>query len=227
MLRRYPPLFRFLSKLFYELLPAAVASAVGGMLFNHYARPAVATPATAIQTPASTEMMQMVRQDHAFVLDTMKKYAEAQQQAEHTAEQEARIRTAERAAMLAAREAKAAETRALAIAHRAAQSSGKRLAARQPVQSSDNAAATARPGPPASAAPQTQPAVEPAAAMPASATSTVAGGENPIMAKLRNVTATVERFPLWVRSVAGWFNDDAPPRPPLELPARNFLKAEM
>jgi hypothetical protein len=84
-----------------------------------------------------------------------------------------------------------------------------------------------RPGPPASAAPQAQPAVEPAAATPASAAPTVPDDENPIMAKLRNVTATVERFPLWARSAAGWFNDDAPPRPPLELPARNFLKAEM
>ena len=45
MLTKFPSFFRFCSKLLYELLPAAIASVVGGLLFSHFAKTPVATPA--------------------------------------------------------------------------------------------------------------------------------------------------------------------------------------
>ena len=41
MLRKFPFLSRFFSKLLYGLLSAAIASVVGAMLFSNYARPSV------------------------------------------------------------------------------------------------------------------------------------------------------------------------------------------
>jgi hypothetical protein len=69
MLQQFPSLSRFYSKLFYELLPAAIASAVGGMIFNHYAKMPVAVPQAAVAAPASAEMIQMARDEHALFVN--------------------------------------------------------------------------------------------------------------------------------------------------------------
>jgi hypothetical protein len=51
--------------------------------------------------------------------------------------------------------------------------------------------------------------------------------ENVVVSKLRSATSTVQRIPQWAaRSVAGWFEAEAPPRPPAPVPVQNF-KAEM
>ena len=57
MPQKLPFLYRFLSKLLCELLPAAIASAVGGMLFNHYAYAPVVTPAAAIDTASDENIV--------------------------------------------------------------------------------------------------------------------------------------------------------------------------
>jgi hypothetical protein len=47
--------------------------------------------------------------------------------------------------------------------------------------------------------------------------------DNTVMGKLRSATATVQQIPQRAaRSVAGWFSESAPPRPPAEVPARDF-----
>ena len=66
-----PLAVRFLGKLVLEVLPAALASVIGAFLFAHYqfdrsAAVAAAAP-TAAATPASVEMMQLVRDEHAMV----------------------------------------------------------------------------------------------------------------------------------------------------------------
>lgn len=111
MLRKFPSLSKFYSKLFYELLPAAIASAVGGMVFNHYAKASVAAPPVAVVSPASAELLQMVRDEHALLVDYLRKNAETRQQAELAVEQDAkRVSAAEQTA----REARTVEVRALA-----------------------------------------------------------------------------------------------------------------
>jgi hypothetical protein len=219
MLRRCPSLSRFYSKLFYELLPAATASAVGGMVFNHYTKAPVAPPAAAIVSPASAELLQMVRDEHAVFVDYLKKNAETRQQAELAAEQDAkRISAAEQAA----REARAAETRALALAAHAAEKPDRKLAAKQPALHPDRAIPS-EPLQLHAMAAITAP-LQPAAALTAPPTH---GDDGFIMAKLRGATATVESIPSWVRSATDWFVGGAPPRPPAELSPRNFFKASM
>jgi hypothetical protein len=48
-------------------------------------------------------------------------------------------------------------------------------------------------------------------------TSTAHGEESPIRNKLRLVTATMERVPLWVHSVTEWFSGNVPSHRVLQL----------
>jgi len=221
MLRKFPSLSRFYSKLFYELIPAAIASAVGGMVFNHYTtRAPVAAPPVAIVSPASVEMLQLVRDEHAVFVDYLKKNAETHQQAELAAEQDAkRISASEQAV----REARAAEARALTLAAHATEKPEKKVATKQPAPHPDRAV----PSEPlqlhamAVVTAPVQPAAAPLPAPPA------LSDEGYIMGKVHSTVATVESIPSWVRSATDWFSGGAPPRPPGELSPRNFLKASM
>jgi hypothetical protein len=64
-----PRLVRFLGKLVLEVLPAALASIIGGLLFAHYqfSRPAIAPEVAAGASPASPEMVRLVRDEHALL----------------------------------------------------------------------------------------------------------------------------------------------------------------
>ncbi len=72
--RHTAPLFgRFFAKLA-DVLPTAVASLIGGFLFTQYQsgyRPAP-QPAAEQAAPASAEMLQLVRDEHAMILDYIK-----------------------------------------------------------------------------------------------------------------------------------------------------------
>jgi hypothetical protein len=229
MLRQVPFLPRFFSKLIYELLPAAIVSGVGGMLFNHYVGPLgpyagrpVAMPAAAIETSVSTEMIQMVRDEHGLIVDYLKKYTEARQQADRAAEQEARrIKAAERAAMLAGREARVAGIRAVAVATHVAEKPETGVLAKQPAQ---DKAAMGEPLRMASVATQVQPVVQPAAPPVRLVTPAADSDENMARSRLRDVTATVERIPFVGRSVAEWLSGDTPPPPlpPVGSPPSNW-----
>jgi hypothetical protein len=220
MLRNLPFLSRLFSKLLHELLPAAIASVVGGMLFSYYAHPSVTTPPTAIGAPASVEAMQMMRDEHALIVNYLQKYTEARKQSDFTAEQEILTsKAAEQAAKLAASEARAAETRALAIAALVAAKPERKVAEKRPAQELDTAAV----GKPlqllhtASIATQIQPVVQPTIPRTRLVTPAAGSDENVIKTKLREVTATVERIPLWFRSVAEWFAIDVPSHRVLQL----------
>jgi hypothetical protein len=66
-------LARFLGKFVLDILPAALASVIGGFLFTHYQSVhAVTRTATEQVTPASAEMMAMVRDEHAMMMDYLK-----------------------------------------------------------------------------------------------------------------------------------------------------------
>jgi hypothetical protein len=66
-----PLLVRVLGKFFLEVLPAATASVIGGLLLAHYQFGRPADPATAVQaaTPAPAEMVRLVREEHAMIRD--------------------------------------------------------------------------------------------------------------------------------------------------------------
>src|SRR5215212_3725926 len=98
---------QFFAKLFYELLPATIASAIGAYFINSYIRPPV-TPQPADATPASAELVQLMRDQQSLLSDYLQKSAEARQRADLAMAQEAdRLKAAEREAVQALREAKA------------------------------------------------------------------------------------------------------------------------
>lgn len=112
-------LVRFLAKLVLDILPAALASVIGGFLFTQYHSGHTVAPRPVVEqvSPASAEMMQLVRDEHAMIVD----YLKTQMAAEKTrlaAENE----DSERAAADAKAEATAATRRvaAAAIAARSA-----------------------------------------------------------------------------------------------------------
>lgn len=74
-----PPLLaRFLGKVVLDVLPAALASVIGGFLFTQYQfGHAVPRPVAEQPAPASAEMIQMVRDEHAMIIDYLKTQAAA------------------------------------------------------------------------------------------------------------------------------------------------------
>ncbi len=69
-----PLLVRFFSKLLLDILPAALASVIGGLLFAHYdwSQIRARVPVAERAAPASPEMMQLVRDEHAAMASYLK-----------------------------------------------------------------------------------------------------------------------------------------------------------
>ena len=76
-----PFMARFLGKLVLDVLPAALASVIGGFLFTQYQfGHAAALRAAAEQvSPASAEMIQLVRDEHAAIVDYLKTQTASEQ----------------------------------------------------------------------------------------------------------------------------------------------------
>ncbi len=66
---RYPETLaaRLVSKLVLDILPAAAASLIGGLLFTHYGLGRLIEPAAQV-APASAEMMQLLRDEHGLMV---------------------------------------------------------------------------------------------------------------------------------------------------------------
>lgn len=113
-----PWLARFVGKLMLDILPAALASVIGGFLFTQYHFAQSAPPPLVAVQPASPEMMAMIRDEHAEIMS----YLKAQMTAEKNrdlAEDAASARAASDAR--AAADARLAE--ALSASHQAARQS--------------------------------------------------------------------------------------------------------
>jgi hypothetical protein len=228
MLTKCPLLLRFCSKLLYELLPATIASVVGGLLFSHYAKPPVALPATAMTAPANTEMIQMVRDEHALFIDYLKKYTDERHQADLIAEKEAKtITAAGTKAVFTARKARPAEAKAFAVTAHFAARLDKNIDEKQSAQYLNNAV-TAEPlqlRPVASGSTQLQHVTQLAAPPAVREIPIVPSNESGVMVRLRAVTAMVGEIPSWVHSATKWFSESAPPRPPAPLLERSYISA--
>ncbi len=66
-----PLLLRFLAKFVLDIMPAALASVIGGFLFSHYHWGYAAAPAPVGEqhAEASAEMMKLVRDEHSLIVD--------------------------------------------------------------------------------------------------------------------------------------------------------------
>ena len=107
-----PLLGRFFAKLVVDVLPAALVSLIGGFLFTQYqfAHNSAAQRAAAQAAPASAEMMRLVRDEHAMIIDYLKAQAAAEKrryaaeddaEAQATADAKAAATTTARTAVVA------------------------------------------------------------------------------------------------------------------------------
>jgi hypothetical protein len=122
-----PFLARFLGKFVPDIMPAALASVIGGFLFTQYQFGHTAPkPALEQVTPASAEMMALVRDEHAMIVDYLKSQmaaeksrvaaedadlARAQQDTKLADARTADAKTSAAAPMVALLDVKPAETR--------------------------------------------------------------------------------------------------------------------
>lgn len=67
-----PWFMRFAGKVVLDVLPAALASVIGGFLFTQYHLGHAAPPPLVAVQPASPEMMAMIRDEHALITDYLK-----------------------------------------------------------------------------------------------------------------------------------------------------------
>jgi hypothetical protein len=95
-----PLLKRFVGKLVVDVLPAIFVSVLGGVIIAQYQlnHAAASHPATEQVVPASAEMMQLVRDEHAVIIDYLKAQMAAEKNrhaAEDAAVADARLAAAE------------------------------------------------------------------------------------------------------------------------------------
>ena len=98
---------RFVGKLVVDVLPATFVSVLGGVIIAQYQlnHAAASRPATEQVVPASAEMMQLVRDEHAVIVDYLKAQMAAEKNrhaAEDAADADARLAAAEPPAPAAA-----------------------------------------------------------------------------------------------------------------------------
>src|ERR1700761_3870926 len=60
------------AKIVHDALPTALASLLGGLLLTHFQIGQAPQPATVKVTPASAEMMQLLRDEHVAIVDFVK-----------------------------------------------------------------------------------------------------------------------------------------------------------
>jgi hypothetical protein len=77
-----PVLLRFLAKWVLDVLPAALASVIGGFLVTHYqaARAVAPAPAAEQAAPASAQMLRLVHDEHALIVDFLNAQLAAEKQ---------------------------------------------------------------------------------------------------------------------------------------------------
>lgn len=102
-----PFLTRFVGKFVLDIMPAALASVIGGFLFTQYHFGHAPKPVLEQVTPASAEMMAMVRDEHAMIINYLKTQMAAEKS--RVAVEDADLAHAQEEAKLA--EAKAAEAK--------------------------------------------------------------------------------------------------------------------
>ena len=72
---RYEVVKRFIAKLVHDVLPAALASLIGGLVFTHFQLGRTPGAVATQVLPASAEMMQMLRDEHGLILNYVKAQA--------------------------------------------------------------------------------------------------------------------------------------------------------
>jgi hypothetical protein len=196
-----PLLARFLAKLVLDILPAALASVIGGFLFTHYQLGRAPQPTAAAQVaPASAEMMQLVRDEHALIVNFLKAQMVAEK-TKLTAEDEA-----PRAAVEAELARAAAGPRQAVVA----------MVAPKPVALHSKTPVVGASLPPLVIAQNET--VKPAAANPDSLVAKTIGIKDHVVAVTQRVVSVIGGIPSWIGSIGDHIGGEGEtPRPPANL----------
>jgi hypothetical protein len=106
---RSPLLARFIGKFVFDILPAALASVIGGFLFTQYQFGRAAPPPTQQASPASAEVLALVRDEHEAIVGYLNAQMAAEKSRLAAQEAETARAVAESAQESEAREKAAAE----------------------------------------------------------------------------------------------------------------------
>ncbi|HTC05643.1 MAG TPA: hypothetical protein VK749_19700 [Xanthobacteraceae bacterium] len=195
-----PLLKRFLGKLVVDVLPATFVSVLGGFIIAQYQlnHASASHPATEQVVPASAEMMQLVRDEHAVIIDYLKTQMAAEKNrhaAEDAAVADARLAAAEPQAPAAA-PIPASRPVATAVAAKPVPARTKVAAA--PVLPPHAPLLIAQTDQPASATPAADPAPESKSLL----TRTIEIKDHVVGATLHAVSA-IGSIPSWIASMGG------------------------
>jgi hypothetical protein len=149
-------LSQFLRKFVHEGLPVALASAIGTMVFGQFNHPSAPRPLAAVQERAGEAILQMVREEHALVLDLLNREAETKRVAISGQD-----KTLEANKVVATPDERAAKTRRMSAAKAAPLPAAKTIhptseVAGDPLPLAPRSAAPEAPGPAVASKPEPQ-----------------------------------------------------------------------
>jgi len=200
-----PLLGRFLTKLIHDVLPAALASVIGGFLFTHFQLSRAPAPAVAVQAaPASTEMMQLLRDEHGLILNFLKA---------ELANEKRQLAAADGAPSAAA-DATDIEPPAAVAAPRQMVA----LVVAKPVALRNKTPVIGAPLPPLVIAQAQTESVAPTPANPDSILAKTIGIKDHVVAATHRVVSVIGGIPSWIGLIGDRIGgEDATPRPPANL----------
>jgi len=201
-----PLLRRFLAKLVIDVMPAVLTSVIGGFLITQYQfnRAALLRPAAEQATPATADMVQLVRDEHTAIMDYLKEQIAAEKSRNAAAD--------------------AADARAAAAARatpEAPSAAGARAAAAVPVTAKSGVPHT-RPVvtillPPheplkvAQAAPTAPASAVPPAQQPRSLLATTLDIKDHVVGATWHVVSAIGGIPSWIASIGDHRDADTTP----------------
>ena len=194
MLHKMPLLARLLTKLLHDVLPAALASLIGGLLFTHFQLARMVEPAAQV-TSASAEMMQLLRDEHGLIVNFLK--AEMTKEKTQLAAAQAAPRGVSDDA--APRPAVVAVAAGKPVAHGQTAVVGASLPPLVLVQAQQNESA------------------KPAARDSDSLLAKTIGIKDHVVAVTQRVVSAIGGIPSWIGAIGDHRGEGANPRPPADL----------
>ena len=222
-----PLLRRFAGKLIHDILPAALASLLGGFLITHFQLNRVPEPVTVPVARASPEMMRLLRDEHGLIVEFVKAQVASEKNTNEKNASEKRQLVADETARVAA---ELPATPGLAAAPAA------------PRPTMIVALTPAKPAVPRAKALVVGASLPPLATAPVQQSEgapppPVARNDNSLLAKTIGITdrvvavsqravSAIGVIPLWFGSVGDRIGGEDPsPRPPTNVPSANLVSS--
>ena len=197
---------RLFAKLVFDVLPAALASLVGGFLLTHYGLGRMPAPA-AQAAPASAEMMQLLRDEHGLIVNFLKA---------EMANEKARLAATSGGPRVAAGAAEAEPAAAVATPRQAFVA----MAAAKPAAPRTKTPIVGASLPPlviTEAQPQQNGSLKPAANNSDSLLAKTIGIKDNVVAVTYRVVSVIGGIPSWFGSIGDRIGGGGAPRPAVNL----------